>query len=91
MQTTQVLALLHDLLGQIDLRDRYVDQWINSRDRIVPKPPVTLGLGFGVEPKSYRSVPVDDRTNVSSVDMVLKVQEIVVNVGIKAAAGWPSP
>jgi len=57
----------------------------------MPKPPVTLGLGLISEAKSYGSMPLDDRTAVSSVEIVLKVQEIVVNLGVKAASGWPSP
>ncbi len=88
MQTTQVLALVYNRDGATAKRDQYAQQWMNARDRIVPKSPINVGLGLGVE-STYKSMPVEDQTAVSSVEMVLKVKEIIQNVGVKAAMGWP--
>jgi hypothetical protein len=90
MQTTQVLALVHNLGGDKARRDEYARQWVNARDRIVPKSLINVGLGLGVD-TTFKSMPMEDESAVSSVDMVLRVKEIIQNVGVKAATGWPSP
>lgn len=87
---TQLLAMLHDELGDVSNRDAYANQWQAVCERRPSQSPVVLGLGFDGVKGVEQATDLSDRSDVSSPAAVLLVQELISSIGVKVALGWPT-